>query len=142
MGRHGQKLQPFPASERSTVSGKEGLKRKTLQLRDRAPLKIGFEMRHLDMCLLLSRMKNRGKDVISFDSSYQTSHLKILRYYSLELMDTLIKSENCQCALAAKDIIRIKLHRGMEFVTWPPCRMVSFSSGAKYQEQHLLHVSA
>lgn len=129
-------------SERSTVSAKEGLRRKTLQLQDPAPPKIEFEMRHLDMCLLLSRTKNQGKDVISFDSSYRTSHLKILRYHNLELMDTPIKSENGQCALAANDIIWIKLHRGMEFVTWPPCRMVSFSSGAKYQEQHPLHVSA
>lgn len=54
--------------------------------------KIALEMRHLDMCPLMSCTKNQGKDVIPFDWSGQTSRLKIPRYYQLELSATLTKN--------------------------------------------------
>lgn len=78
--------------EWNTVRGVKRSYRGTFQLQDPAPLKIDLEMRHLDMCPLMSCTKNPGKDVISLDLSGQTSSLKILRFYQMELAATQIKS--------------------------------------------------
>lgn len=80
--------------EWKTVWGLKRSYRETFQLQDPAPLKIDLEMRHLDMCPLMSCTKNQGKDVISLNLSGQTSRLKILRYYQPELAATPIKSVN------------------------------------------------
>lgn len=78
--------------EWNTVRWVKRSHRGTFQLQDPAPLKIGLEMRHLDMCPPMSCAKNQGKDVISFDLSGRTSRLKIPRYYQLDLGATLINS--------------------------------------------------